>query len=95
MNKKCMMVRDLLDYYGVEGLEGDSLEFVKEHLSTCQECRNYKPSINTIDLMRENEKISEDDKRVLKLVKMLFYTGSFITIVFILWISVWTILWSR
>ncbi|WDV46854.1 hypothetical protein PV797_03940 [Clostridiaceae bacterium M8S5] len=95
MNKYCMIVRDLIDYYGLEGLEGETLAYVKEHISACEECRNYIPNNKVKQLMTEDEALNKEDEKLLKKIRRLFYAGCIAVILFITWISVWSILWSR
>ncbi|WP_066497190.1 hypothetical protein [Abyssisolibacter fermentans] len=95
MSKYCMMVRDLIDYYGIEGLEGETLAWVKGHISACDECKNYIPDEKAKKLMTEVDVLSEKDKKLIKKVRLVFYLGCSFVGVFLLWISLWSILWSK
>ncbi|WP_171038262.1 zf-HC2 domain-containing protein [Aquibacillus sediminis] len=71
MSKKCDIVKDLIPIY-VENLTSeDSNQFVKEHLNSCEDCKNYiknvkrdLPNMDSLDIGAE-----KNDQKLIKGIK--------------------------
>ena len=65
MRNECSIVRDLMPLY-VEGLVSEETEdFIREHLSSCESCRNELESMKSGVVVEENMAETAD----LKIVK--------------------------
>ena len=81
MNNECKIISDLLPLYAVDMVCEETAEFIKNHLSECEDCKNdfeaFKNGDDLKEIFKEEPtKPAEDIKPFKKIMKKNEYAGS-------------------
>lgn len=89
--KKCFVIKDLIRFYGRDGLEGETKKWVDEHLVTCTDCQTWIDNIREDDREEKFEDISLTDKEkaLIKRVQLIFKIGIGVILFLAVWVSIW------
>ena len=90
-NKECFVIKDLVRYYGIEGVEGETQEWLEQHVSTCESCQNWVNSQLEEDEPIGFEEISlaEDERKLIQRVQWTFRIGIGVILLLGAWVSFW------
>lgn len=89
--KKCFVIKDLISFYGKDGLEGETKEWVDEHLMSCSDCRTWVDTLKEDDGDEEfeNIKLTDNEKALIKRVQLIFKIGIGVILFLAVWVSIW------
>lgn len=87
--KKCFVIKDLIKFYGREGLEGETEKWVEEHLLKCNECRLWVDNFREDNEEFESISLTDKEKALIKRVQLIFKLGIGVIIFLAAWVSIW------
>ncbi|SHJ53032.1 hypothetical protein [Paramaledivibacter caminithermalis] len=87
--KKCFVIKDLIKFYGKDGLEGETKKWVDDHLLTCSDCKSWMDTYKEDNEDFENISLTDKEKALIKRVKLVFKLGIGVIIFLAAWVSIW------
>ena len=90
MNNKCKIISDLLPLYAEDMVCEETAEFIKNHLSECEDCKNdfeaFKNGDDLKEIFKEEPKKPAEDikpfKKIMKKMNMQVHSISYLLIIF-------------
>jgi predicted anti-sigma-YlaC factor YlaD len=98
MNDKsdCSVFKDLYPSYLNEELEDETIDWIKDHLAECKNCRQwtekYKGETELDEEFKEEiDPMQDNEIKVIKRARIFLITGVTIVIALALWTSLWIV----